>query len=284
VSRLAKLPSSTATPVWASPFSLSRDLEVLEEAIKRTKAVLVILDPLTAILGHNIDASRDQDVREVLTPLAQLAERTDCAVLIIRHLNKGASQNVLYRGAGSIGIIAAARIGLIVAQHPYEEHIRILATTKNNLSMKASNLSYQVVANESSIPCIKWLGENNYTLPTLLDGGTNVSLERHKILQVLKDADGPLSPQQVADLTGQNYISVRVTLTRMYKDKEITRRYRGLYTVLDHPSLLPRRMDNSAETSETPVTTETIETTETLDTSDTTATSDKFVPQPVSVR
>jgi hypothetical protein len=70
------------------PFSLSRDLEVLEGAIKRTQAVLVILDPLMAVLGHNIDSSRDQDVREIFTPLAHLAERTDCAVLIIRHLTK----------------------------------------------------------------------------------------------------------------------------------------------------------------------------------------------------
>src|SRR5205085_11263630 len=122
------------------PFSLSHDLERLEVAIKRTKAVLVILDPLTAILGHNIDASRDQDVREVFTPLAQMAERTNCAILIIRHLSKGASENLLYRGAGSIGIIAAARTGLIVVQNPFDAHQRLLATTKNNLSKKPCNL------------------------------------------------------------------------------------------------------------------------------------------------
>ncbi len=163
------------------PFSLSQDLEVLETEIKRTNAVLVVLDPLTAVLGRRLDASRDQDVREVLTPLAQLAERTNCAILIIRHLGKVASPNALYRGAGSIGIIAAARTGLILAQHPYEENRRILATTKNNLSNKAPNLTYQVMENASGIPYIHWLGENPYTLSTLLEGGTNVSIERHKI-------------------------------------------------------------------------------------------------------
>ena len=112
------------------PFSLSRNMENLETAIKRARAILVILDPLTATLGHNIDASRDQDVREVFTPLAQLAERTNCAILIIRHLSKGASVNALYRGAGSIGIIVAARLGLLVAQDPYDENRRVLTTTK----------------------------------------------------------------------------------------------------------------------------------------------------------
>src|SRR5207248_480813 len=104
--------------IYERPFSLSHDLHELEKAIKQTKAILVILDPLMAVLGRSIDSSRDQDVREVLTPLAQLAEREGCAILIIRHLNKGTSDNLLYRGAGSIGIIGAARMGLLVAHDP----------------------------------------------------------------------------------------------------------------------------------------------------------------------
>ena len=91
--------------MFTSPFSLSRDLQDLEMTIKRRKAKLVILDPLMAVLGHDVSATNDQDIREVLTPLSQVAERTRCAILIIRHLNKGSSANALYRGAGSIGII-----------------------------------------------------------------------------------------------------------------------------------------------------------------------------------
>ncbi len=223
------------------PFSLSTDLAVLEAAITRTNARLVILDPLMAVLGHSIDASRDQDIRAVFTPLSQLAERIGCAILIIRHLSKGASENALYRGAGSIGIIASARVGLLVAQHPYEENKRILATTKNNLSKKAPNLTYQVVENPSGIPYIQWLGENNSTLSALLSGDTNLSLDRQKILQVLRDAEGPPGPQEVAERTGQKYISVRLNLSHMHKAREIARPSRGLYTTLQpndppHPS------------------------------------------------
>jgi RecA-family ATPase len=109
----------------------------LEKTIKRRKAKLVVLDPLMAVLGRDVSASNDQDIREVLTPLAQLAERTKCAILIIRHLNKGTSSNPLYRGTGSIGIIGAARVSLIVVQDPYLEKRCILATTKNNLSKRS---------------------------------------------------------------------------------------------------------------------------------------------------
>src|SRR2546430_6808434 len=124
---------------------------ILEQAIKQTGTILVVIDPLMAVLGRNIDSSRDQDVREVLTPLAQLAERTDCAILIIRHLNKGNSANSLYRGTGSIGIITAARIGLLVAHDPDDEQKRVFATIKNNLSKVATNLTFQIVENEHKI-------------------------------------------------------------------------------------------------------------------------------------
>jgi archaellum biogenesis ATPase FlaH len=78
------------------PFSLSRDMQDLEIIIKRRNAKVVVLDPLMAVLGSEVSASSDQDIREVLTPHAQLAERTRCAILIIRHLNKGNSSNSLY--------------------------------------------------------------------------------------------------------------------------------------------------------------------------------------------
>ena len=168
-------------------FTLSRDLHLLEVGIKQIKAVLVIVDPLTAVLGKHIDQSRDQAVREVFTPLAQLAERFGCAILIIRHLSKVGSGNLLYRGAGSIGIIAAARLGLIVVQDPDDEQKRILATTKNNLSKQANNLTFQVVENERGVPYIQCLGESIYSLKAL-SNGTNLSIQRQDILSVLKDA------------------------------------------------------------------------------------------------
>ena len=252
------------------PFSLSQDLELLEQAIKQTNALLVVLDPLMAVLGHNVDSSRDQDIRAVFTPLAQLAERTGCAILLIRHLKKGSSHNALYRGAGSIGIIAAARTGLLVAQDPYDEHKRILATTKNNLSQKAPHLSYQIGENESGIPSIQWLEENTHPLCTLLNAGTNLSRERQQLLQALKEADAPLGPQELAELTGQRYTSVRLTLSRMHAGGEINRPSRGKYTTLHHPSLLQKSKDmQTTETSDTSETTDTTETSDTLDTTDT---------------
>jgi len=235
------------------PFSLSHDLDTLEKAIKRMQAVLVILDPLTAVLGHRIDSSRDQDVREVFTPLAQLAERTGCAVLIIRHLSRSSAGNPLYRGAGSIGIIAAARIGLIVTADPSDENKRLLATTKNNLSKQASNLTYQVVDNTLGVPYIQWLEENHHPVKALFNH-TNLSYERQAILKVLKDSSSPLRPGEVANRTELNHTNVRKMLPRLLHAGEIASPARGLYTALEHSSLPSNLHENRDVPTETIVT------------------------------
>ena len=245
------------------PFSLAQDMGILEQAIKQTGTILVVIDPLMAVLGHNIDSSRDQDVREVLTPLAQVAERTCCAILIIRHLNKGSSDNILYRGSGSIGIIAVARIGLLVAHDPDDEQKRVFATIKNNLSKIPSNLSYQIVENEQGAPYIQWLGENHHITSTLLRPGSNMSFERQAIIKALKEADGPLDTKEISELTGIKYESLRSILSRMQNAKEIIRPNRGKYSIPNHPSLIHKNTDLSDATNETIATTATSATTAT---------------------
>src|SRR5947209_9424074 len=222
--------------IYEWPFSLSHDLELLEDAIKSMKAVLVIFDPLMAVQGHNINSSSDQSVWEVFTPLAQLAERTGCAVLIIRHLTRGNAGNPLYRGAGSIGIIAAARIGLIVAPDPSDQSKRILATTKNNLSKQVSNLTYQVVENEHGVPYIQWLEENHHPVKALFTNA-NISYERRAILKALQDSSSPLYAPQVASSAGLDYKNVRRMLPRLLHAGEIASPARGQYTALEHASL-----------------------------------------------
>jgi archaellum biogenesis ATPase FlaH len=223
------------------PFSLAQDMEILEKVIKETGTILVVIDPLMAVLGYNIDSSRDQDVREVLTPLAQVAERTGCAFLIIRHLNKGSSDNILYRGSGSIGIIAVARIGLLVAHDPDDEQKRVFATIKNNLSKIAPNLSYQIAENEQGAPYIEWLGENHHATATLLRPGTKMSFEKQSIIEALKEADSALATKEIAKLTGLKYESLRLILSRMQNAREIIRPYRGKYTIPNHPSLTHKK-------------------------------------------
>jgi AAA domain/Domain of unknown function (DUF4326) len=130
---------------------------------------LLVVDPVMAYLGGEVNAHRDQDVRRVLFRLKVMAERTGMAVVAVRHLNKMAGSNPLYRGGGSIGIIGAARSGLLVGVDPDDGDRRILAVSKTNLAAKAPSLAYHLVG-ESQYGTAKvvWKGTSEHTAEDLL--------------------------------------------------------------------------------------------------------------------
>jgi len=148
-----------------------KDLAALEEAITRHNCKLVIIDPLMAYLPDGIDAHRDQEIRRVLAPIADLAQRTSAAILVIRHLNKSSTSNALYRGGGSIGIVGAVRSALLVAKDPDDETgaTRVLVSQKCNLAAPPPALKYTVEADgKNDPPRIEWHGESAHTAASLL--------------------------------------------------------------------------------------------------------------------
>ncbi|MGH7867418.1 MAG: AAA family ATPase, partial [Candidatus Dormibacteraceae bacterium] len=78
-----------------------------------------------------------------MAPLANLAERAGVVAVVVRHLNKASGGSPIYRGGGSIGIIGAARVGLLMAKDPQDEERRILAPVKTNLSAPPPSLAYK---------------------------------------------------------------------------------------------------------------------------------------------
>ena len=78
----------------------------LKKAIVENNARLVIIDPIQAYLGADVDMNRANEVRPIFMRLGQVAQRTGCAILLIGHLNKAAGMQSLQRGLGSIDIAA----------------------------------------------------------------------------------------------------------------------------------------------------------------------------------
>jgi hypothetical protein len=148
--------------------SIPDDIPVIAAAIERVGAVLVIVDPLMAFLPGEVNSHRDQDVRRALAPLARLAERTGAAVVVVRHLNKATGGNVLYRGGGSIGIVGAARSGLLVAKHPEDDERRVLASFKSNLAAPAPSLVFGLRSTEGGAVRVEWKGETSLGASALL--------------------------------------------------------------------------------------------------------------------
>lgn len=145
------------------------DADQLYRALESVGARLVVVDPLMAYLPSDVNSHRDQDVRRALAPLADLADETGVSVVAVRHLNKSGGSNPKYRGGGSIGLIGAARSGLLVAEDPDAPERRVLAPTKSNLAQDAPSLTYKLVEASNGSVAVSWEGESEHPAEALLE-------------------------------------------------------------------------------------------------------------------
>jgi hypothetical protein len=212
------------------PPELPADLFLLEDLVKTKRAALVVIDPLMTFLSGQIDSHRDQDVRRVLASLAYMANRTGAAVLIVRHMNKGQG-SALYRGSGSIGIVGAARAGLLVAPDPDDESRRILAMTKSNLAKMPDALAYRLVDDEVyGVARVVWDGASTRTANDLVrqrvDEDEAPALA--EAVRVPKEilADGPLAAGNIKRMAATAGVAER-TLQRARHALGVTARRQG---------------------------------------------------------
>jgi hypothetical protein len=183
--------------------SIPEDLGLIEKGIRRVEAGLMVVDPLMAFFSGDTNSHKDQDVRRALAPLAGLAERTGASVLVVRHLNKAAANNPLYRGGGSIGIIGAARMAFVVGKDPQDENRRVLAPTKNNLAVPPTSLMFGLEEAESGSVRVNWLGQSEVSASQLLATPRDEEQAdaRGEAVEFLNDvlADGPVPAAQVKE-------------------------------------------------------------------------------------
>ncbi len=76
-------------------------------------------------------------IRALLSEIGQVAEYDDTAVLPVRHLTKAKRDKAIYQAMGSMDVLAAARSAFLVAQHPDDRALKIVAHVKcKNLRMR----------------------------------------------------------------------------------------------------------------------------------------------------
>jgi putative DNA primase/helicase len=127
-------------------FSLKTDVDLLEEMSREIGTVrLIIIDPISAYMG-GADGNGNVETREVLEPLAEMANRLGIAVVAVTHLNKGGAggQSALNRFAGSIAFVAAARSAYLIIEDSEDENRRLFLQAKNNLGPKGKGLAFRV--------------------------------------------------------------------------------------------------------------------------------------------
>lgn len=145
---------------------LSMTDDRLEQAIIETKARLIILDPIQAYIGATVDMHRANEIRPVLKHLGIIAEKHNCAIILIGHMNKASGSKSTYRGLGSIDIQATARSVLLVARLRDKPNIRIMAHDKSSLAPAGDAIRFEMTEDNGMV-CI---GPYDITIDELLSG------------------------------------------------------------------------------------------------------------------
>ena len=150
----------------------------IEKAVRQNQVRLVIIDPVQAFIGADVDMNRANEVRPVFRKLGMIAEKTECAIVLIGHLNKSSGTQSTYRGLGSIDIMAAVRSLIFIGKVRKDPTTRVLIHEKSSLAPPGETMAFKLGDEEG----FRWVGAYEISADELLDGkegkATETKLER----------------------------------------------------------------------------------------------------------
>lgn len=187
--------------------SLSMADERLEEALAETGAKVLILDPIQAYLGGGMDMNRANEARDMTKKLGALAEKYQCAILLIGHMNKASGNKAAYRGMGSIDFFAVARSVLLVGRIEGEPNTRAVVQIKNNLAAFGHPKAFML-----SETGFHWLGDYEITADEVLGGiapKANKLEQAKQMLRELAETTNMVQSNEVFEMADEQGISKR---------------------------------------------------------------------------
>ena len=150
----------------------------IEKAVRQNHVRLVIIDPVQAFIGADVDMNRANEVRPVFRKLGMIAEKTSCAIVLIGHLNKSSGTQSTYRGLGSIDIMAAVRSLIFIGKVRKDPTTRVVIHEKSSLAPPGETMAFKLGDEEG----FRWAGAYEISADELLDGkegkATETKLER----------------------------------------------------------------------------------------------------------
>ena len=159
--------------------------ERIENAIRENNARLVIIDPLQAFLGANVDMNRANEVRPIFRRLAEVAQSTNCAIVMIGHLNKASGSQSTYRGLGSIDITAVVRSLLFIGKVRSDPTTRVIVHEKSSLAPPGQSLAFSLGDEKG----FRWIGAYDISAEDLLAGGegSKTELKQEQAVKLIEE-------------------------------------------------------------------------------------------------
>lgn len=116
----------------------------------------MIIDPVQAFIGADVDMNRANEVRPVFRKLGMIAEKTGCAIVLIGHLNRSSGTQSTYRELGSIDIMAAVRSLIFIGKVRKDPTTRVLIHEKSSLAPPGETMAFKLGDEE----VFRWVAES----------------------------------------------------------------------------------------------------------------------------
>lgn len=131
------------------------DIAALRDCLRSMpNCKMIVIDPLNAFVGARTDIYRDNEVRDLLGPLSELARELKLAMLLVTHHKKGVSDDADSLAMGSTGVVGLARSVIHVMEDPSDPHRRLVVPGKNNLARQQAGFAFRI--SEGDNPRIVW--------------------------------------------------------------------------------------------------------------------------------
>ena len=173
--------------------NLTLDDERIREAIIEGSPKLVVIDPIQSYIGNDSDLQIAVRARKLMRRISMWASTFNCAIVLIGHLSKRESSRELYRGLGSIDVVAAARSVLQVERDPEDKDIRIVRQIKNSLGPNGEDIHFEIRRRTG----FHWLNTSGRVSDSIVQPEP-VTLSEPEILS------GQTHPESIVDLTPMN--------------------------------------------------------------------------------
>jgi hypothetical protein len=175
-------------------FRLDTDLGALDAKLSELQPRLCIIDPVSCFMGR-ADSHKDSDLRKLIAPLAVLAGRHRCCILLVSHLNKRTDSNAMNRVQGSIALPAAARACWLLQRDPADDGKRLILPVKCNLGEPAQGIAFRILDGR-----VCWLADAiTETAAEVLSANAADGREQSEVERWLRDmlADGPVASKEI---------------------------------------------------------------------------------------
>lgn len=217
------------------PFAIDDEDKTAEvyAGIERLQPIAAVFDTVNLYIGK-ADTGRGSDTTQSMAKFKDIADRFNCAVIVLRHLTKGSSkEKALYRGQGNIAFAGVARIVITVGCDPEDPDTRVLALTKNNLVRPCRALTFTIeelpdTLQEQDRSRFAWGDFVDLTSDDILAAPKEGNTERDDAVKFLEEelSDGQIEVSKIETMAEKRSISKR-TLQRAATKLEVVRKTTG---------------------------------------------------------